>query len=111
MKIFQSPPLAAMKPGPSDPNPWFILTFVLLLPGISLGLFLKRQWWENHYPKVAIGLGLIVVAPYFLSLGNSHRPKETLTNYISFICLIGSLFVVSGGIHIRLTNRSAPGSG
>lgn len=94
--------------GLSDPNPWFILPFILLLLGIALGPFLNRHWWETHYPKVAFGLGALVVAYYLGGLGDFHRPTETLTEYISFICLIGSLFVVSGGIHIRLKGEATP---
>ncbi len=33
---------------------------------------------------------------------------HTATEYLSFICLVGSLFVISGGIHINVKGEATP---
>jgi Na+/H+ antiporter NhaD/arsenite permease-like protein len=90
------------------PNPVMILPFVLLLLAIAVMPFISKHWWEHNYPFVSIALGLVVVAYYIFGLESMERLLHTGIEYISFICLIGSLFVVSGGIHIRIKGKSKP---
>jgi Na+/H+ antiporter NhaD/arsenite permease-like protein len=89
-------------------NPLFIAPFLLLILGIAVMPFINRHWWEKNYPFVAFLLGLIVVLYYIGSLHNVPRLLGTAYEYISFISLIGSLFIVSGGIHIRMKGKSTP---
>ncbi len=89
-------------------NPLMIIPFLLLLLSIAVGPFISKTWWGKHYPFVAIGLGIIPVAYYTFSLRNVGRLLETGMEYVSFIMLIGSLFVVAGGIHIRIRGKSTP---
>jgi Na+/H+ antiporter NhaD/arsenite permease-like protein len=53
-------------------------------------------------------LGLIVVLYYLGVLHNAPRMATTAVEYCGFIALIGSLFVIAGGIHINMTGRSTP---
>lgn len=92
----------------AEPNPWFVLPFVLLLGSIATAPFINKPWWEHNYPKVSFGLGGLVVLYYIFGLHHGDRVVETLLEYISFICLIGSLFVVSGGIHITVKGEAKP---
>ncbi len=87
---------------------WFITPFILLLLSIAVMPFIDRNWWQKNYPLVAFSLGFIVVFYYAFSLHNTPRLFLTSYEYISFISLIGSLFVVSGGIHVRLQGKSTP---
>lgn len=89
-------------------NPWMILPFVLLLLAIAVMPFINRHWWERNYPYVAVGLGLVTIGYYVFGLDNPVRMLHTGEEYISFIVLIGSLFVVAGGIHIRIKGKSTP---
>ncbi|MGN6627799.1 MAG: sodium:proton antiporter, partial [Tepidisphaeraceae bacterium] len=90
--------------------PW-VLPFVLLLGCIATMPFIAPHWWEHHYAKVAIGLGLLVLAYYcgFVNAGAGNIGRS-VAEYISFIFLLGSLFVVSGGILIRV-RATAPRGG
>ena len=90
------------------PNVWMVLPFLALLVAIAIGPLFFPQWWLRHYPKLAIGLGLITVAYYLVGLDATARVLHTSRDYVSFIVLIGSLFVVSGGIHIRVEGQSTP---
>ncbi len=91
-----------------EPNPLWISPFVLLLLAIALMPFINKHWWEKYYPHVAVVLGLIVVFYYIIALNNPVRMLDSGLEYISFICLIGSLFVVAGGMHIALKGYSTP---
>jgi Na+/H+ antiporter NhaD/arsenite permease-like protein len=85
-----------------------VAPFALLLLAIALMPFVAKHWWEHHYQKVSIGLGLIVVLYYLGVLHNAPRMATTAVEYCGFIALIGSLFVIAGGIHINMTGRSTP---
>jgi hypothetical protein len=85
-----------------------ILPFALLLGAMALAPALAPDWWRRHYAKVTLGLGAITLAYYFLGLQAPSRVLATAHEYISFIALIGSLFVVSGGIHVGVKGESTP---
>ncbi|MEZ5404729.1 MAG: sodium:proton antiporter [Verrucomicrobiia bacterium] len=89
-------------------HPLALSPFILLLGMIALMPFVNRHWWEHHYPKVAVVLGLISVIYYGLALNNWTRVLHTAHEYVSFIALIGSLFVVAGGIHIVVKGEATP---
>jgi len=90
------------------PNPGMILPFALLLGVMALAPLLAPQWWLRHYAKVSFGLGAITLGYYLLGLQAPARVWRTAYDYFSFIALIGSLFVVSGGIHIRVSGEATP---
>jgi Na+/H+ antiporter NhaD/arsenite permease-like protein len=89
-------------------NPWMILPFIILLLAIAVAPFINRHWWERNYPYVSIVLGLVTVSYYLFGLHNAERLLHTGMEYVSFIALIGSLFVVAGGIHIKIKGKSKP---
>jgi len=90
------------------PNPWLILPFALLLMSMALAPVLAQRWWLKFYPAVALGLGAIVAAIYGFVLHDVASLGRTAHEYISFIALVGSLFVVSGGIRITVKGEATP---
>jgi Na+/H+ antiporter NhaD/arsenite permease-like protein len=90
------------------PGPLLMLPFVAQLLAIALMPFLAPHWWERNYPKVSVVLGGIVVLYYLIVLHGGMRLLVTLHEYGSFIILLASLFVVSGGIHISIEGPSTP---
>jgi Na+/H+ antiporter NhaD/arsenite permease-like protein len=93
-----------------EPSPWMILPFGALLAIIALAPLLCADWWAKHYPKAAVSLGAITLVYYWFVLGGEARSTAARTahEYVSFIALIGSLYVVSGGIHIAVKGESTP---
>jgi Na+/H+ antiporter NhaD/arsenite permease-like protein len=91
-----------------EPSPWMILPFVVMLLSIAFMPFIHLHWWEKNYPKVAVALGAIAVTYYLVFLGQPGRVAEVAHEYVSFIALIGSLFVVAGGIHISVRGEATP---
>ena len=91
-----------------EPNVWMILPFVILLILIATGPLFYRHQWERHYPKISIFLGLITLVYYFEILGDYHSVLHIFTEYVSFIALLSSLFVASGGILIKVDREATP---
>lgn len=91
------------------PPVWMVIPFAILLLMIATGPLFYHHFWEHHYPKVAVGLGAVVAVFYgFFMDHGTHTLLHTLEEYISFIALIGSLFIVSGGILIKIGTRGRP---
>lgn len=90
------------------PNPIFILPFALLLGAMAFAPILAPRWWTKHYAKVALGLGTIVAGIYFFVLRDPASLGHAAHEYVSFIALVGSLFIVSGGIHIGVKGEATP---
>ncbi len=89
-------------------NPAMMLPFLALLTAIALAPFFFADWWGRNYPKVVYALAGLVIVYYFWILREPARVWNTAHEYISFITLIGSLFVVSGGIHINVKGEATP---
>ena len=90
------------------PAVWSLAPFVTLLGLIALAPLWFGDWWGRHYPKVAFGLAAVVVAYYVGGLGKAHVVGHAAIEYLSFIALIGSLYVVSGGIVLRVRGEATP---
>ena len=91
-----------------QPNPWMILPFAILLAAIALGPLINADAWGKQYPKIAFGLGAITLGYYLFSLKAHAHVLGVAHEYVSFIILIGSLYVVSGGIHITVKGEATP---
>lgn len=89
---------------------WWSLPFVLLLACIALLPLIHKRFWERCHRQLAAGLGLITVLAYVCALGGygCQRMIETALEYFRFISLIGSLYVVTGGILIDISGRGRP---
>jgi Na+/H+ antiporter NhaD/arsenite permease-like protein len=85
-----------------------ILPFGLLLGTIALAPVFFPEWWARHYPKVAYSLGAITLCYYVFGLHAYQRVLHVGQEYVSFVALIGSLFIVSGGIHINVKGKGTP---
>ena len=91
-----------------SPPGFAVLPFVALLAAIAIAPLCFADWWGRHYPKVCVALALGMSAYYGLALGLLSRVLGTGEEYLSFIALVGSLFVVSGGIHIVVKGEATP---
>lgn len=90
------------------PDPLMMLPFIVLLIMIATGPLLFRHFWEHHYPKIAIFLGMITVLYYLFVINDTGSLFHTLAEYLSFIALLSSLFAASGGILIKVDRKATP---
>lgn len=87
---------------------FWCIPFVALLASIALMPFVRKHWWEKNYPKVSVGLALLIAIYYALGRKAPGPWLAEMREYVSFIVLLGSLFIVSGGIAIRINRRATP---
>jgi len=87
-----------------------ILPFALWLGFIALAPHYCLQWWTRHYGKLALLFAAATVGYYLFVLpaDASQTVLRVAHDYFSFIVLIGSLYVVSGGIQITLQGAGGP---
>ncbi len=87
------------------PAIWSVIPFLLLLGMIATGPLFYGRFWHKYYPVIAVGLGAVVVGYYLFILHDQHHPVHSLAEYASFIALLGALYVVSGGILIKVDKQ------
>ena len=85
-----------------------VIPFVVLLLSIAVLPFIKAHWWHKNYPKLVAVLSALILAYYLVFLREPSEVLITIEEYLSFIALLFSLFVVSGGIFIDIKGRSSP---
>ena len=86
----------------------WVAPFILLLGSIATLPLLCKHWWERNFAWVSLGLGALICFHYLFQLHDSESLIHTGIEYFSFIVLIGSLYVVSGGIHINVKGEATP---
>ncbi|HZZ42932.1 MAG TPA: sodium:proton antiporter [Tepidisphaeraceae bacterium] len=92
---------------PNIPIGW-VAPFVAMLAAIAIMPFVHKHWWEKNYPFVAAGLAALASWPYLSGHAPIGRWVEGMTDYVSFIILLGSLYVISGGIVIKVQRKATP---
>ncbi len=90
------------------PDLFMVLPFVTLLLMIATGPLFYHHFWEKYYPLISVILGLITVLYYLIFLHDTHSLLHTAAEYLSFIALLSSLFVASGGILIKVDKKATP---
>lgn len=88
------------------------LPFVALLAAIAVLPLAAPHWWESNRnrAKVTAALALPFAACFVFAHGAvalTHL-EHSLLDFLSFIALLGSLFVIAGGIHIRGSLAGTP---
>ena len=85
------------------PSIWISIPFVILLLTIALGPLFFNHWWEQNKNKLLISLALgIPTSIYMIYNGLGYSILHNLLfDYVPFIILLGSLFVITGGIALK----------
>lgn len=85
---------------------WSGIFFVIMLLSIAVIPLINAEWWSKRYGWVAIALaipaGIIVVSQ------KTSLLIHVIGEYLSFIILLGSLFIIAGGIVIRIGAKGTP---
>ncbi|HEY2900133.1 MAG TPA: sodium:proton antiporter [Polyangia bacterium] len=89
---------------------WAVLPFAFYLLLIAVLPLFFGHFWESNRNKLLTGLLLGAPVIFYLL----WRPDgatllaQTLIEYVSFIALLGALFVISGGIYLRGSLTGTP---
>lgn len=86
------------------------IPFVLMLGCIAVLPLFAEHFWESNKNKLIIALILgIPTAVYMIMQGGTAAVEHTvLFDYVPFIILLGSLFVITGGIFIDADYIASP---
>jgi Na+/H+ antiporter NhaD/arsenite permease-like protein len=91
---------------------WTVLPFVLLLLSIALlPLALPAFWEANRNKGLVAGALALPVALYLVAAHGAagvHELVERAKEYVSFVVLLASLFVVTGGVYVRGSLAGTP---
>ncbi len=95
---------------------WWALPFALLLLSIAVMPLVNAHFWHKNYPYISIALGSITAVYYLFFLKDAsgsgtaaqHAWFHEMQEYVSFIALLASLYIVSGGIVIDVKHRGSP---
>ena len=82
---------------------WSLAPFVLMLLMIAIAPLFMNHWWEKNRNKLIVSLALgAPTAIYLIAVGLTHNlTHQLLFDYVPFIILLGALFTVTGGIHLK----------
>jgi Na+/H+ antiporter NhaD/arsenite permease-like protein len=100
--------LSALGVTVAEPNWLIMLPFGILLLAIALGPLIAQHHWERHYHKVCIVLATVVCLYHLFVVREATRVAQAGIDYGTFMVVVGSLFLVSGGIHLRAKSPSSP---
>lgn len=84
------------------PNWPIMLPFGILLLAIALGPLTAQHHWERHYHKLCIVLAGVVCLYHLFVVHQGVRVIHAGIDYATFMIVVGSSFVVAGGIHLRV---------
>lgn len=89
---------------------WSIIPFILMLGSIAVFPLIAEHFWESNKNKLIISLILgIPTSIWMLSSGLTHELEHAIIfDYIPFIILLGSLFVITGGIFVDGNIQATP---
>ena len=87
---------------------WSLLPFVLMLGAIAVLPLTAEHWWEDNSNKFKIGALLGIPVGAFFLYADWHRLANVGLEYLSFMTLLASLFIISGGIVLRGDLRATP---
>ncbi|HEV8436948.1 MAG TPA: sodium:proton antiporter [Methylomirabilota bacterium] len=95
-------------PPPAAPPLYTLLPFGLMLLVIAVFPLWIPGWWESNRNKLLVAgvLGLPILVLYL-----ARRPRALVSmgeDYLSFIVLLGGLYVISGGVLLRGDLVAAP---
>lgn len=86
-----------------------VLPFALLLLAIAVMPLLAPVFWEHNRNKALVALVCAAPIAIWLLAANQHALAHSMHEYLSFLALLGALFVVAGGIHVSGDLRATPG--
>ncbi|MBF0104575.1 MAG: sodium:proton antiporter [Deltaproteobacteria bacterium] len=89
-------------------NIYLSIPFALLLLSIAILPLAAHHFWEKNSNKAFVACILSVPVLIYLLQHNPVEVLHTTHEYISFICLLGSLYVISGGVSLTGDLKATP---
>ena len=80
---------------------WSLVPFILMLVSIAVLPMVFPHWWDSNRNKTILSVAMSIPV---LAVVLPCKPTllwQSLLDYVSFLILLGSLFVISGGIYVK----------
>jgi Na+/H+ antiporter NhaD/arsenite permease-like protein len=87
----------------------WIVPFALMLLSIAILPLAAGHWWDHLGNKAMLAVALAAPVAGFFLARQPHELVQVAGEYLAFIALLGSLFVIAGGILLRGDLRATPG--
>ena len=85
-----------------------VAPFAVMLLAIAILPLATPHWWERLRSKLLVSILLAIPVGLYIVRGDAPELVRVLHEYAAFICLLGSLFVISGGILLTGDLRATP---
>jgi Na+/H+ antiporter NhaD/arsenite permease-like protein len=85
---------------------WTPIFFAGLLLAIAVCPLINSEWWGKRYGHVSLAFAIPVAV--IVILKDWSILYHVMQEYVSFIILLGSLFIIAGGIVIKIGARGTP---
>jgi Na+/H+ antiporter NhaD/arsenite permease-like protein len=89
---------------------WSMIPFAMMLLIIAVAPLIVTEWWDKNKHKLVVSLLLAIPTAVCLVMGGMAKELEhqLLSDYIPFIVLLMSLYVITGGIHLSGDIQAKP---
>jgi Na+/H+ antiporter NhaD/arsenite permease-like protein len=85
-----------------------VLPFALLLGCIALLPLVAAHFWESNRNKASVVALLAIPSALYVGALSSEALLHSALEYMSFLALLGSLYVIAGGIHVSGDLQASP---
>jgi Na+/H+ antiporter NhaD/arsenite permease-like protein len=83
------------------PSPAWVLPFALLLLGLAVLPLFAAHFWESNVRKIGVCAVLALPVGWLYATHHPAALVHAFEDYVSFILLLGTLFVISGGVFLE----------
>lgn len=87
---------------------WAVIPFVVMLLGIAVLPLVAHHWWESNRNRGIFTALVATPMAVYLLFEFPEGLVHTGLEYASFIALLGSLYVIAGGIHLSGDLKATP---
>lgn len=103
-----APPLGSGDPPPVAFPIWASLPFAGLLLSVAVLPLLVPKWWHSNWSKTLVSLAFGLPVGFFLYSRDPAALAHSGLEYLAFVSLLGSLYVISGNVVVRGTVAGSP---
>ncbi|MFA5158974.1 MAG: sodium:proton antiporter [Candidatus Omnitrophota bacterium] len=90
------------------PEFWMTIPFIGLLLSIAILPLVTPGFWHHLKNQAIVSIAFAIPIVFICLKYSPHALGKSLTDYVSFVVLLGSLFIVSGGIWLAGDFKSTP---
>ncbi len=91
---------------------WTTIPFIAILLAIAVFPLVNEHWWHHNSNKAIISAVLAIPVAAYLLIGYGHdgwhELEHKILEFVSFIAMLGALFIISGGIYVKGSLSGTP---